>query len=793
MLDFFRWLFSTGDFMSHGHCYLWDPWLIRLHAISDLIIGGSYVAISTTLVYLVRRAKKDIPFSWMFLAFGAFIIACGTTHLVEIWTLWTPVYWFAGSVKLVTAMASVATAAALPPLVPRSLSLLRTAKLSEYRREQLQEVNAALESEIVERKRIEEELRHSEERFRSLFQNLPVGVTLSGPAGEALMCNHASLELLEVTEEQLASSAAASYGNESPGFAAAHQISETIASRKAVRDAMLAVKRPVHHDEVWLLASSDPQLAADGSVSTVISTFLDITQHKLAEDRVIEWKNRYEAAIQASGQVLYDWKPMTNEVTFGGSLCKTFGYAPEEMDGGLSHWKELIHPEDRQRFTAEIDRVAVTGEAVHLRFRMLRKDGAYITVQDDGYFFTDTRNQISRMVGFISDVSERIELEEQLRQAQKMEAIGQLAGGVAHDFNNILTVIRGYSATVYSDLDPASPLREDVKEIEQAAQRATALTGQLLAFSRRQVLQPRALDLNHVLDKLEPLLHRLLGDDIELRIERSSEGLVLADPVQTELVILNLSINARDAMPNGGALTIGTANTRLDPSHDGWESTVTAGRYLTLTVRDTGCGMDAHTKAHLFEPFFTTKEFGNGTGLGLSTVYGIIRQSGGYIRVESELFHGAVFKTYWPQAEGGVEAVDLEEEAPAIRSSSGTILVVEDESAVRKLICGTLRKAGYAVLEASNGPNALILCESYRDPIHLLISDVIMPGMSGPELAKRLSSLHTETKVLYISGYTRNALVSSAAVRPEAFLAKPFSPRALASKVHQLLASGLPM
>src|SRR5579864_1966929 len=241
MLDFLRWLFSTGDFMSHGHCYLWNLALVRLHAISDLFIGGSYVAISATLVYLVRRAKKDIPFSWMFLAFGTFIIACGCTHLVEVWTLWIPVYWFAGSVKVLTAAASVATAIALPPLIPKSLRLIRTAKLSERRQEQLQRVNADLENEIGERKRMEAELTRSEERFRSLLQNLRVGVTLSGPTGEALMYNPAALQLLGMTEKQLAG-----YEDEQASLCPLplQQISQVIASRQPVRDAILAVQRP---------------------------------------------------------------------------------------------------------------------------------------------------------------------------------------------------------------------------------------------------------------------------------------------------------------------------------------------------------------------------------------------------------------------------------------------------------------------------------------------------------------------------------------------------------------------
>jgi two-component system, cell cycle sensor histidine kinase and response regulator CckA len=785
VLDFLRWLFSTGDFMPHGHCYMWNPGLVRLHAISDLFIGGSYVAISATLTYLVRRSRRDIPFSWMFLAFGIFIVACGCTHLVEIWTLWTPVYWFAGFVKLITATASVATAIALPPLIPQTLKLIRAAKVSEHRHQQLQTAYADLEREIADRKRIEQELSQSEERFRSLFQNLRVGVTVSGPNGELLMCNPAAMQLLGMTEEQLATGAIS--GREASHESSSEpmqQISGVINSRRPVRDAIMAVQR-AHDDEVWLLMSSEPQLA-DGAVSTVISTCVDITQRKLAEDTIVEWKNRYEAAIQASGQVLYDWNPATEEVTFSGSVAKTLGYEAEEMAGGLTHLVERIHPDDQQRFTAEMDRVTATGESIHLRFQMQRKDGSYITIQDDGYFFMDPGNRVFRMVGFLSDVSEMIELEEQLRQAQKMEAIGQLAGGIAHDFNNILTVIWGYSDTLSEDLEPGSPLRQDAEEIALAAQRARGLTRQLLAFSRRQVLDLQPLDLNVVLAKLEPMLHRLLGDDIHLHIVPASKGLVRADRVQTELVILNLAINARDAMPVGGVLTIQTGNARLDPANEGWQAAATPGSYVMLVVSDTGSGMDARTKAHLFEPFFTTKEFGKGTGMGLSTVYGIIRQSGGYIRVESEPAQGAVFKTYWPQIEGSMEA-ERTEDASMILGGSETILIVEDESAVRKLMCKTLRKAGYKILEAADGLQALSLCERYGEAIHLVVTDVIMPGISGPELVKSLGSLHPESKTMFISGYTRAFKPMTAGVQPAPFLAKPFTPRSLALKVREVL------
>ena len=299
------------------------------------------------------------------------------------------------------------------------------------------------------------------------------------------------------------------------------------------------------------------------------------------------------------------------------------------------------------------------------------------------------------------------------------------------------------------------------------------------------MLDFRTLDLNRVIEGLEPLLRRLLGDDIELRIICAAEGFVRADRVQTELVILNLAINARDAMPGGGVLTIETSNAHLDATHESWEAATKTGSFVTLVVSDTGSGMDANTKAHLFEPFFTTKEFGKGTGLGLSTAYGIVQQSGGYIRVESEPARGAVFTTYWPQAEECATA-DPCEIPPENLSGSETILVVEDESAVRKLMCSTLRRAGYTVVEASSGAEALGLCESYPAPIQLAVSDVMMPGMSGLELANRLESIHPETKILYVSGYA-SKVQPSGGVRPGPFLAKPFSPRKLASKVREAL------
>jgi PAS domain S-box-containing protein len=381
------------------------------------------------------------------------------------------------------------------------------------------------------------------------------------------------------------------------------------------------------------------------------------------------------------------------------------------------------------------------------------------------------------------------ENEEELRQSQKMEAVGRLAGGIAHDFNNLLTVINGYSELILHRLGPADPIRAELEAIKQAGARAAALTGQLLAFSRRQALQSRVLDLNAVVANMDSMLRRTIGEDIELRTVLQPElGRVKADPGQIEQVILNLAVNARDAMPHGGRLTIETADVELDETQTRRLLTVIPGPHVLLAVSDTGCGMDKETQARIFEPFFTTKEKGKGTGLGLSTVYGIVKQSGGSIWVYSEPGRGTTFKIYLPRVEEPAEAVEPDTAGAPSPGGTETILLVEDEAGVRSLARTALQAYGYTVLEASNGSEALQICERHEGPIHLLVTDVVMPGMSGKELADRLASGRPEIKALYVSGYTDGSIIHHGMLDPSvAFLQKPFSPDALARKAREVL------
>jgi nitrogen-specific signal transduction histidine kinase len=380
-------------------------------------------------------------------------------------------------------------------------------------------------------------------------------------------------------------------------------------------------------------------------------------------------------------------------------------------------------------------------------------------------------------------------LEEQLRQSQKMEAIGRLAGGIAHDFNNILTIIQGYCQLSLYELKGDHPLRENIEGIKKSTDRASGLIRKILAFSRRQVMEMRVVDLNALLMDLDKLLRRIIGEDIELVTFLAEDlGRVKVDPGQIEQVILNLAINAKDAMPNGGKLTIETANAELDEVYARSHASVTPGHHVMLSVSDTGVGMSPEVKERIFEPFYTTKEKGKGTGLGLSTVYGIVKQSGGNIWVYSELGQGTTFKIYLPWAEATseekIEKV-VKEEPPR---GSETILVVEDEEELRKLAAQYLQKQGYRVLEAPEGEEALFICGKYKEPIHLLVTDVVMPGMSGRELSERLIALRPEIKILYMSGHTNSAIFQQGVLEPGVILLqKPFTLEGLARKVREVL------
>ena len=536
----------------------------------------------------------------------------------------------------------------------------------------------------------------------------------------------------------------------------------------------------VAHDVVW-----------DGRPARLLLA-VDATERARNETALRESEERLRLVLRASNDAVYDWDVPSGHVHFSGA--NLFGYGVGDQQYDIDWWAQRVHPDDRARVDATLE-AAIAGDAESWseEYQFQRADGAYATVLDRGLIVRGLDGKPMRMIGCMADLTERRRLEDQLRQSQKMEAVGRLAGGVAHDFNNVLTVVKSFSEFLLEDLDKLDPRRSDVEEIAKAADRAAALTRKLLAFSRKQVMRPELLDLNAVVVGMEKMLQRLIGEDVRIVTELDPQLLAVeADPSSIEQVILNLAVNARDAMVDGGTLTIRTKNELLERIDAAWG--IDPGRYALLSVTDTGHGMDAETQARVFEPFFTTKERGQGTGLGLAMVYGIVKQSGGHVWVESAPAEGTTFCIYLPQSadqrpgESEPAAQSLVVQRRTSAPGSETILVVDDEEAVRSSTRRALERAGYTVLAASDGADAVRLFTEHDGGIQLVITDVVMPGLGGRELVGRLKIMSPRLPVLFVSGYTEEGVRQKGVLEPgAAYLEKPFTPEKLLRRVREVL------
>ena len=493
---------------------------------------------------------------------------------------------------------------------------------------------------------------------------------------------------------------------------------------------------------------------------------------------------RYRMVVEQASDGIMIADQEANIVEVNPRMLEMLGYSRDQL---LElNVRDLIPKEDQATDPVNTD-VPRVGEVFHKQRRFIRRDGSLAEMEVGG-----TRLEDGRILAIVRDVSERNRLEAQLRQSQKLEAVGRLAGGVAHDFNNLLTVILGHSDLVISALGPNDRVRRDLEDIRDAGARAAVLTSQLLAFSRKQVLQPKVLDCNTAIANMTKMLSRLISSNIEI-VTKCEADLWRAkvDPGQLDQVILNLALNARDAMPLGGKLIIETANRRFEGEQFSGQQQIPRGNYVLLAVSDTGCGMDAETRSHLFEPFFTTKMPGKGTGLGLSTVYGIVRQSGGHIAVYSEPGHGTSVKVYLPRVVGAGEAAGPSEDGTPLPAGTETILVAEDEDRVRSLTVAVLAQQGYTVIEACDGDEAKALAREYDGEIHLLLTDVVMPKMSGKELADELRRERPNLKVVLCSGYTGDTVMQQGVLDTATpFLQKPFTLRSLAVTVREVLDAG---
>jgi PAS domain S-box-containing protein len=526
----------------------------------------------------------------------------------------------------------------------------------------------------------------------------------------------------------------------------------------------------------------------DKEILTFVSRQLSTAiEHKRNEEALRRSEARYRSLVQSAVYGIYRSRLDGRFLDVNPALVAMLGYGSNEEVLSLDPKRDIFADANEQ---ARLIREFQSGVRLdNLEVQWKRKDGSPITVRLSGRVVSASGEPSDVLEIIAEDITERRVLEDQFRQAQKMEAVGRLAGGVAHDFNNLLMVINGYTEVLLEQTGASHPFRQKVEAIQQAADRATTLTRQLLAFSRKQFLELKLVDVNAIVGDMERLLRPLIGENIELIAKLAMDlGRTRADAGQIEQVIMNLVVNSKDAMPSGGKIIIQTANVSLDDDLRRECSYIQPGPYLMLSISDTGVGMDKETQSRIFEPFFTTKEKGKGTGLGLSTAYGIIKQSGGYVFVQSELGRGTTFRIYLPQVDEAAEPLSHVRASQASTGGSETVLLVEDEESVRQLVRDTLEAKGYKVLEAEQGHSALQIADAHQGSIDMLITDVVMPGMSGRELAQRLSASHPHTKVLFVSGYTEDAIVHQGVLEPgTAFLQKPFTLQALSRKVRDVL------
>src|SRR5690348_9438621 len=636
--------------------------------------------------------------------------------------------------------------------------------------------------DITEARRLNQEVRTSRDLLSRAIQASPHGVIVADPDASIVLVNQETCTIFGYSEQELV--------GQRVEILLPHALRDGHTDRHAAYQRAPGIRRMGRGRELKGLRKDGREIFVEiglapiprDGLTYVLASIVDVTERKETRAR-LEWLS---LAVEQSpiAVVMTDLDGHIEYVN--AAFTKNTGYQSAEVLGKTP--RILKSGETPPTVYRDLWAAIRAGRVWHGDLVNRRKDG---TLYEDAMWVfpvTDAQGQVVRLLALKEDVTKKRSLEAQLRQAQRMESIGRLAGGVAHDFNNVLTAIFGYTELLSETLPPGSSQREDLEEIRKAAQRASGLTRQLLAFSRQQVLQPVVAETNDLVESLEKMLRRIVSEDIKLTLTLNrTTGNILVDPGQFDQVLMNLVVNARDAMPKGGSLMIETANADLDEQYVMEHQVVTPGRYVLISVSDTGSGIPPAVRSRIFEPFFTTKEIGKGTGLGLSTVYGIVKQSGGYVWVYSEVGKGTTFKIYLPRVDAPAVTGEFAVEPQDLRGTE-TVLLAEDDETLRALTTSVLRKLGYTVLAAGTPQEAQALARRREGTIHLLLTDVVMPGSSGRDLARELAKSRPGTKVLFISGYTGEAMIQHGLTEPGLnYLQKPYTPSVLAAKVREVL------
>lgn len=650
----------------------------------------------------------------------------------------------------------------------------------------LMEANAQLQREINQRQLAEKALRENQERLKAVLEHLPDLLWMKDRNGSYLLVNEALARACgkKTSEAVIGKTDKDIWPKDVSERFMSNDRRVFTARQSQLIDELIVDKGMMK----WFETFRTPMFNERGEIVGTVGSARNITERKRAEQALRDSEEKYRNILETIADGYHEVDLAGHLTLVNDSLCDITGYSREELLG--RNYRELMDESNAQlAFDAYMEVYQTGGANTGFDCEIIRKDGTRRQVSVSVVLTRDSEENPTGFRGVFRDVTEHKQLEAQLQQAAKMEAIGRLAGGIAHDFNNLLTAVIGHSNILMQETAEDEVKRERLTKIIFAADRAATLTKQLLAFSRKQVLDVKLLNVNEVIAGMEDMLRRIIGENVELAaVCRSPLGRVRADPVQIEQILLNLAVNGRDAMPQGGKLTIETANVLLDQDYSRTQAEVEPGIYVMFSVSDTGVGMDQEIISHIFDPFFTTKEKGVGTGLGLSTVYGIVKQHQGHVVVDSDPGRGTVFKVYLPLIDEALATPETTAKDQAQLSGSETLLVVEDEEVVRNLMCEALTILGYLTLQASDPPQAIAVAGNYDGPIHLLISDVILPQMDGRSLYKKLSTSRTEMKVLYVSGYTENFIVHHGVLDQDVnFLAKPFAVETLAKKIRSVL------